>query len=697
MRQILVTNYFQKRTLRGKPKDSKASEDEEEEVKREFQWYDEEEEVRVFDGNKTELTGCTLPNSQTALIYFEAYFFPEWPEDLAAEAEHILKNKSELNFTEMWRAKERSFDRDNAEFATAYSKPFPDSIGARPCKEDTRTTSIRRFPCLGAHPQTLEMLPLMAFLVKITTDDAYSRPTKLLHWLNCITFSNTPSQDRTGIIPSGGWKDPQFMLFTKKGPVQDHALLLCSVLLGSGREAFVCKGTIWARDRRHLRAQDGGAGGLAEEPLKLVEHCWVMTREHDGWVTFWEPCTREMYHLPNRWTPTKSKKRSSQQDRVETPTIDPVPEAEEELAIVSPDEMFAFQSPDVALAGEDIDNIPTIGTVRRMPKAKAKNRATGRERLRQEQIAQREKLPTAPQHHLLNMDEKNGTFVDWLPYDSIELVFNMENLWANRQNHHPACMMYDFDTPGSEGSSPAWSKLLKDEDDRRKHPFEFINADVLIDPVLKPEHLTRLQVETVNEMEENMRLYRQKRGHDTWWDKHPELLMQLETFLEIHEQMRLLDVDLCPIWQKTPEEMTIYEKYITERLNFGGCHKPYNKYGTPFNQGEGLTHYKAYLSEQARAYEELLDMVKNFCDRKKQFPTRKGKVFNGFPVHFCTVDKDEIRGYLMRLPEYVKLLERTEEGLEFTIHCKIYGLLGGVQSTWIYFGVQSLMEEKGLV
>jgi len=347
----------------------------------------------------------------------------------------------------------------------------------------------------------------------------------------------------------------------------------------------------------------------------------------------------------------------------------------------------------VALGGEDLEGLPALGSVqRRQPKAKAKSKLAARERLKQQQTAQRAKLPTAPQPQMLSMQEERGTLVDWLPYDSIDVVFNSENVWANHQNHHPACISYDFEAAGD--SSSGWSKLLKNDEERQSFPFDYINADVLIDPALKPEKLTGLECEMVNEMEENMRLYRQKRGYDTWWDKHPDLLQQLETFLDIHEKMRRIDVDLCPIWQKRPDEWSEHERYLMERLRFGQCCRRYNKYGTPFNQGESAKKYKNYLSEQAQSYEQLLAMVKTFVDRRRLFPTRKGKEFTGMPFHFSTVEKDYIRAHLTQDPEYVKLLERPEEGLEFTVHCKIFGLLGGIQSTWLYFGVQAPMEER---
>ncbi|XP_060469176.2 centrosomal protein of 76 kDa isoform X4 [Panthera onca] len=62
-----------------------------------------------------------------------------------------------------------------------------------------------------------------------------------------------------------------------QGDCEDHANLLCSLLLGYGLEAFVCVGT----------------------KAKGIPHAWVMTCGTDGTVTFWESLTGHRYiHKP---------------------------------------------------------------------------------------------------------------------------------------------------------------------------------------------------------------------------------------------------------------------------------------------------------------------------------------------------------------------------------------------------------------
>ncbi|XP_067367603.1 centrosomal protein of 76 kDa isoform X2 [Channa argus] len=62
-----------------------------------------------------------------------------------------------------------------------------------------------------------------------------------------------------------------------QGDCEDHATLLCSLLLGFGLDAYVCVGT----------------------KAKGVPHTWVLTRGTDGSITFWESLTAHRYlHHP---------------------------------------------------------------------------------------------------------------------------------------------------------------------------------------------------------------------------------------------------------------------------------------------------------------------------------------------------------------------------------------------------------------
>ena len=64
------------------------------------------------------------------------------------------------------------------------------------------------------------------------------------------------------------WNHFHTFLSLRRGDCEDHAILLCSLLLGFGLDAYVCVGTV----------QDQGAGGT------IRDHVWVITRSRrNGW------------------------------------------------------------------------------------------------------------------------------------------------------------------------------------------------------------------------------------------------------------------------------------------------------------------------------------------------------------------------------------------------------------------------------
>lgn len=217
LEKLLSSRNKKKCNLRGPVAEPKDTEESAALADAHQQWFERPREVRVFEGDKTELTGCTLQNANTALIYYEAYFFPDWDEELILEQDQTGKRS-----TATWSKKEEEFNKNGEDFAKRYREPFQDSIGARPAHSELfrKETNLRRFICVAKHPQTSDMLPMMAFLCAIITPEEYTRPAELLHWVNCITFSNSSRQKRHGEIPQDAWNDPQTFLFTRKGPVQ---------------------------------------------------------------------------------------------------------------------------------------------------------------------------------------------------------------------------------------------------------------------------------------------------------------------------------------------------------------------------------------------------------------------------------------------------------------------------------------------
>ncbi|XP_037982904.1 centrosomal protein of 76 kDa [Motacilla alba alba] len=134
-----------------------------------------------------------------------------------------------------------------------------------------------------------------ARLVKIFAQDengvnrpvcSYVRPLRAGRLLDtprqAARFVSVLGHERAAVIGGGGGKQEQWctllaFLCRNKGDCEDHANLLCSLLLGFGLEAFVCVGT----------------------KAKGVPHTWVMTCGSEGTITFWESLTGHRYiHRP---------------------------------------------------------------------------------------------------------------------------------------------------------------------------------------------------------------------------------------------------------------------------------------------------------------------------------------------------------------------------------------------------------------
>jgi centrosomal protein CEP76 len=676
---ILNVRGTSKRNLLGGLKEDKKDDDDDEDeievqTEKASQWYEVPRNVRVFDGTRTALQQSNLLNKDAALIHFEAYFYPDWAETLRFEGS---THKDSLD--SIWAKKEQQWTATNELRAAEYAIPFPDSIGGKKAKEEgisQTADNLRRFPCIGLHPLIRVETPLMAFVSAIIIPEEWSFPAKLLEWVHCLSFETSTRQTRAGLIPKDGWKDPEYILARRKGAPQDHAILLCSFLLGCKQDAYVVKGTVYSKDERTLDKKEN-----------LIEHVWVMTRQK-GWVTFWEPCSRQMYHLPQRWNPKKKKRKTTKAaEEVEVQALEDEEQEEEEAA-----PQWEGEVEDSRVRLEDMESLPTIG---RLPKpkmrvaGKKKEEQKGRERLKAELVAQREVLSIAPNREMLREDR----LVTWLPYDSIEVVFNGTNTWANRQNHHPACISYDVDEDLEDGQPLKWEPFLKDSDTDLK--FSAICPSVSVQPEIKAQIIDELQDDLRTEMMQNLQLYRGKRGMDTMFDHNDELMVQLRIFLDIQETWRQIDPD----GPKAEEVLAGYKeiavdadtstlsptqhfyKFIVETMKL----RRWNVHGSPFF---GDPSYRDYQREQERYWTHLEKLVADFRRKEDNFPIKKGKKFRGFPVHFCTSDQENIRRYLMEVQEYKEMMDMAEEDVYYSIECRILGRLGGVLSVWLYVGIQ---------
>merc|ERR1719263_1737007 len=108
--------------------------------------------------------------------------------------------------------------------------------------------------------------------------------------------------------------------------------------------------------------------------------------------------------------------------------------------------------------------------------------------------------------------------------------------------------------------------------------------------------------------------------------------------------------------------------------------RPYNKWGSAFQSDSN------YVSNQQEGWANVLAKVSEFLAMRKEFPSKRGKDFDGFPIHFSTADRDDMRKYLMKLEGYTKILEDTQSDTYFVVHCRMWSYLDQIPSVWLYFG-----------
>lgn len=109
-----------------------------------------------------------------------------------------------------------------------------------------------------------------------------SDPMHIARMVRCVTWADDSvifKKDSRKDV----WQSPPFFMMMRQGDTEDHALLMCNLLLGLNLDAYVCVGRLRGCSEREKR------------------HVWVMTREPDGDVRIWETKTGTCLTLVERW------------------------------------------------------------------------------------------------------------------------------------------------------------------------------------------------------------------------------------------------------------------------------------------------------------------------------------------------------------------------------------------------------------
>ena len=111
--------------------------------------------------------------------------------------------------------------------------------------------------------------PVTAFVQPLQTGRLIESPLQAAHFVALLAHTRDHA---AGSSVSDVWHTVHSVLATRSGETEEHALLLCSLLLGFGLDAYVCIGT-------------DGRG----------PHVWVATFDAEGRATFWESLSGQQY------------------------------------------------------------------------------------------------------------------------------------------------------------------------------------------------------------------------------------------------------------------------------------------------------------------------------------------------------------------------------------------------------------------
>lgn len=537
--------------------------------------------TKVYDGKRTKLSGSWLQAATKGTVSFKCYFIPDFPQDFAFPEQ----KGADVKLEDVFQARYKAWDEMWEPFLDAYCTWFPDAPRKR--------RFLYKYQNAGS-----ESLPLPILVNPLALPASLATPLKVMHWIKCVEFSIPPRQQTIGHI--AGWQKPEDVLSLRRGSVQDHAVLLCCALLGLGKQAFVCKGTL----------QQG------------KDHAWVMTREEGGYVTFWECTTGAKFHLPNRWCgdPTFSDRAS---------------------AIVE----GRWNIRGVQKKWQDQDMLRARRTMNRRQHLESMGDLTA--------------LPISPWKEFY----ENDANIVVVPYESIEVIFNGNQLWGNLGNHHPACIYYDM-----ECDFRAWHRLVGEDEEQPLQASK--GVAIPVGPGISKYMAESMQDSIEAELKESIRMIRIRHGYESCFEEDEVLQEVLEQYLEFLEYECTLDSD----WVHDEE---------------GRLRKPWGA-PSPFNSS-------AYVQRCRMEWVKYWNRRKQMEAARVYLPVKENHVLSGVPMHFSSVDLKEIRKNLLVCKPVLEYFGLKTDDAMFFACVKVFPMPSSVASVWIFLGAEVPLPEERVV
>jgi len=518
------------------------------------------------------------------------------------------------------------------------------------------------------------------YLTPVIPPSEMDSAIKVARMVRCITWSDdeeTFKNEKSKEV----WQAPPFFMEMRKGDMEDHALLMCNLLLGLGLDAYVCVGRLEGSKELEKR------------------HVWVMTREEDGSVKMYETSNGEPITLPDRWetldlaeakkeeaealgkslrsalasgvsktrgiaaytamqTLRQTGKLASQvvtsagdagrvivgadedstrkPEAVEAAAVVPVATeaAEAESAKRRRRRVQQTIDDDLLAGGEmmrDEDNedelLNRIDIEERMAEVQFGDVIVSEE---QEAIlrdrAKRFSKRGAGAKEELNDDSLPNLPDVSLPYAQLEAVFNHKNLWIPRLHTDPAKITYNFD----EGAFAT----NREEASRARGEW-----DAFIDPRMRSMGLPQA-------------FYQPKRlAPKPPADRLRAMEHQIQSELKL--QITYSRVGIPTIINKSAE--------LEDTLKHG-----------------------LELQERVRIGDKTARKELDSWSREVKSKLPPGSTFRARVINYSYTDAKKIRKHLLSSTDYAS---RQDDGTQFALAVKCFGFYGGICSVWVHFGL----------
>eukprot|EP00002_Diphylleia_rotans_P023250 TRINITY_DN4570_c0_g1_i1.p1 TRINITY_DN4570_c0_g1~~TRINITY_DN4570_c0_g1_i1.p1 ORF type:complete len:981 (-),score=223.06 TRINITY_DN4570_c0_g1_i1:236-3178(-) len=379
--------------------------------------------TRVFEGP---IPLLKLGESTKATFQVRAWFSPDFPPEFTMDSIAEENRRSDITVDQKLRA-------------TAWRELLSHNMDQ---------TSIG-FPFSVIDEQGIERF-IPSYISPLAAPRDMQTPESIMRMVHAITFETDKSSFE---VKEDVWMSPARFLDMKKGDSEEHAILMTNLLLGIGYDAYCCIG----------------------RTKKNQIHTWVMIREQDCSVSFWETTNGKKYNLPNKW---RGKRTAEISSSVNLPDVKQM-----EKTLKKAQKRAAIEDDDSAFLFSDSEEIVTA----------------------EEMLKNNEGIIETRQGAALSMYQHAEEIKNLLPYSTLEVIFNHHNLWGNSQSLIPELANYNLD------DDLEWKPFLLGQSDQVRPFYDIIR----IPPRLSVVRIAEMQKSLLQELRSRVVQARQDVGLET--------------------------------------------------------------------------------------------------------------------------------------------------------------------------------------